>query len=330
MKKKTEELLSLFVLDLNGDLIANPLFLEIGQKKILDLNDAYLSNNSVHNYFIAKSIKHLKDNSDLKQEEILYNNFKREQFYNEELLKNSQSKIELYAKEKETLMQMKNTIQEHKSEHFSGKFYKYDKDCNNYEIVNFIVRKNDDSKENKQNQELVKKALEENIKIANGNFGTEYKLFEYRGLTISLEKTENNTLNFYLSTANGNFIEPENLVYKKKDNSFADFSEIVTLGGLMTRINNFCNSINEKITYIENTMTRLSSEVLELEKITGKNATQYPRYNYLLALREDEMAIMTEIEKMSKSKTYKSNFTPKSKAILESMKNKSMQKNFQR
>ena len=34
--------------------------------------------------------------------------------------------------------------------------------------------------------------------------------------------------------------------------------------------------------------------------------------------------IMTEIEKMSKEKLYKSNFIPKSKTILETMKHKSI------
>ena len=103
-----------------------------------------------------------------------------------------------------------------------------------------------------------------------------------------------------------------------------DFGEIVSLGGLVTRINNFYNGIDERICKIENQLHNLATEVSELEKITGKNAKQYSRYDYLLALREDETTIMTEIEKMSKEKLYKSNFIPKSKTILETMKHKSI------
>ena len=108
-----------------------------------------------------------------------------------------------------------------------------------------------------------------------------------------------------------------------------DFGEIVSLGGLITRINNFYNGIDERIHKIENQLRNLAAEVSELEKITGKNTKQYPRYDYLLALREDETTIMTEIEKMSKEKTYKSNYIPKSRAILESMKHKSINGNLE-
>ena len=248
----------------------------------------------------------------------------KEQYHNEESLNKSKSLIIAYNKEKETLNEMKNIINSHTSEHFSGKFYHYNADCSNYDKIDFIVRKNDDSKANKDNQTKIKRALAANIKISSENFGTEFKLFDYKGLTISLEKTRIDSLNFYITTPNGNFIEPENLIYKKKDNSFMDFGEIVSLGGLVTRINNFYNGIDERICKIENQLHNLATEVSELEKITGKNAKQYSRYDYLLALREDETTIMTEIEKMSKEKLYKSNFIPKSKTILETMKHKSI------
>lgn len=256
--------------------------------------------------------------SDLKQEEILYNSFKKEQFYNEELLKQSKSYIDLYTKEKKILEDIKDTINNHKSEHFSGKFYDYNLDSNEYKTIDFIIRKNDDSPTNKQNQERIKEFLKKGIEIAHGNFATEYKLFEYRGITISLEKTQIDTLNFYINTPKGDFIEHENLVFKNK-NSFIDFSNIITLGGLVTRINNFYNGIEERISTTDRKISKLCSEIIALEKITGENAKPYKRYDYLLALREDEKTIMLEIEKMSKSRSYKSNFIPKSQLILKSM-----------
>ena len=260
--------------------------------------------------------------SDLKQEEILYNNFKKEQYYNEELLKQSQSYIDSYTKERKILEEIKGIINSHKNEHFSGKFYDYDHKSNNYKMVDFIIRKNDDSPANKQNQAKIKELLKRNIDLADKNFATEYNLFEYRGITISLEKTQNDSINFYINTPKGDFIEPENLVFKKKDSGFLNFSNVITLGGLVTRINNFYNGIDERISTIDKEVSKLSSEIIELEKITGSNAKPYKRYDYLLALREDEKTIMLEIDKMSKERSYTSNFIPKSHSILKSMDNK--------
>lgn len=260
--------------------------------------------------------------SDLKQEEILYNNFKKEQYYNEELLKQSQSYIDLYTKERKILEEIKGIINSHKNEHFSGKFYDYDHKSNNYKMVDFIIRKNDDSPANKQNQAKIKELLKRNIDLADKNFATEYNLFEYRGITISLEKTQNDSINFYINTPKGDFIEPENLVFKKKDSGFLNFSNVITLGGLVTRINNFYNGIDERISTIDKEVSKLSFEIVELEKITGSNAKPYKRYDYLLALREDEKTIMLEIDKMSKERSYTSNFIPKSHSILKSMDNK--------
>lgn len=132
-----------------------------------------------------------------------------------------------------------------------------------------------------------------------------------------------NNLNLVLIyTPEGDFIEPENLVFKKKDSGFLNFSNVITLGGLVTRINNFYNGIDERISTIDKEVSKLSSEIIELEKITGSNAKPYKRYDYLLALREDEKTIMLEIDKMSKERSYTSNFTPKSHSILKSMDNK--------
>lgn len=55
-----------------------------------------------------------------------------------------------------------------------------------------------------------------NIETLSKDYQKEYKIFEYKGLLISGEKTSLNTLSFYISTLDGKtFVEPEKLVYKQ-------------------------------------------------------------------------------------------------------------------
>lgn len=99
----------------------------------------------------------------------------------------------------------------------------------------------------------------------------------------------------------------------------------------MIRINNFYNDIDKKLLIIDERISKSSSEISRLEKMVGKNAKTYDRYEYFLALEEDEKQIMAEIDKMSKERSYTSNFTPKSHSILKSMDNKlDKEKNLER
>ncbi|MDE5603398.1 MAG: hypothetical protein K2I71_05720, partial [Helicobacter sp.] len=49
------------------------------------------------------------------------------------------------------------------------------------------------------------------------------------------------------------------------------------------------------------------------------NTPTYERKDYLETLREDNRMVMSEIEKTSKQKDYKSSFVPKSTKILEDL-----------
>ncbi|ECZ7608807.1 helicase, partial [Campylobacter jejuni] len=253
-------------------------------------------------------------NSDLRQEEMLYSGYKRQIHNNEESLITNLSKIELLKKDIAKMEILNSIIKENNSEHFQGKYYINDDE------KDFIVFKNDTSDLNKSRQAELERNFEKIVKTIADDYQKEYKILEFKGLLISGERTDLNTLNFYVSTTDGKtIIEPENLIYKRDEKTFFKLESYVNFGGFVKRLNNFYNDL-EKFTQLnKNKIENLEKEIVELKSITGDNTPKYKRKDYLEALREDNRIIMDEIEKMSKQKNYKSDFVPKSAKILEDL-----------
>ncbi|ENK1731168.1 helicase, partial [Campylobacter jejuni] len=253
-------------------------------------------------------------NSDLRQEEMLYSGYKRQIHNNEESLITNLSKIELLKKDIAKMEILNSIIKENNSEHFQGKYYINDDE------KDFIVFKNDTSDLNKSRQAELERNFEKIVKTIADDYQKEYKVLEFKGLLISGERTDLNTLNFYVSTTDGKtIIEPENLIYKRDEKTFFKLESYVNFGGFVKRLNNFYNDL-EKFTQLnKNKIENLEKEIVELKSITGDNTPKYKRKDYLEALREDNRIIMDEIEKMSKQKNYKSDFVPKSAKILEDL-----------
>ncbi|ELM7168089.1 DEAD/DEAH box helicase family protein, partial [Campylobacter coli] len=263
-------------------------------------------------------------NSDLRQEEMLYSGYKRQIHNNEESLITNLSKIELLKKDIAKMEILNSIIKENNSEHFQGKYYINDDE------KDFIVFKNDTSDLNKSRQAELERNFEKIVKTIADDYQKEYKVLEFKGLLISGERTDLNTLNFYVSTTDGKtIIEPENLIYKRDEKTFFKLESYVNFGGFVKRLNNFYNDL-EKFTQLnKNKIENLEKEIVELKSITGDNTPKYKRKDYLEALREDNRIIMDEIEKMSKQKNYKSDFVPKSAKILEDLnKNNNIQKEY--
>ncbi len=253
-------------------------------------------------------------NSDLRQEEMLYSGYKRQIHNNEESLITNLSKIELLKKDIAKMEILNSIIKENNSEHFQGKYYINDDE------KDFIVFKNDTSDLNKSRQAELERNFEKIVKTIADDYQKEYKVLEFKGLLISGERTDLNTLNFYVSTTDGKtIIEPENLIYKRDEKTFFKLESYVNFGGFVKRLNNFYNDL-EKFTQLnKNKIENLEKEIVELKSITGDNTPKYKRKDYLEALREDNRIVMDEIEKMSKQKNYKSDFVPKSAKILEDL-----------
>ncbi|HED6063152.1 TPA: DEAD/DEAH box helicase family protein, partial [Campylobacter jejuni] len=263
-------------------------------------------------------------NSDLRQEEMLYSGYKRQIHNNEESLITNLSKIELLKKDIAKMEILNSIIKENNSEHFQGKYYINDDE------KDFIVFKNDTSDLNKSRQAELERNFEKIVKTIADDYQKEYKVLEFKGLLVSGERTDLNTLNFYVSTTDGKTImEPENLIYKRDEKTFFKLESYVNFGGFVKRLNNFYNDL-EKFTQLnKNKIENLEKEIVELKSITGDNTPKYKRKDYLEALREDNRIIMDEIEKMSKQKNYKSDFVPKSAKILEDLnKNNNIQKEY--
>lgn len=126
------------------------------------------------------------------------------------------------------------------------------------------------------------------------------KIFKYKGLLISGEKTSLNTLSFYISTLDGKFfIKLENLVYKQ-DNQLLSLVNKVSFRGFITKVNNFYNNLDKFISQQNAQIQKLELEITELKSIIGDNTPKHKRKDYLEALREDNGIVMEEIEKMSK------------------------------
>ncbi|MCR2064470.1 SNF2-related protein [Campylobacter helveticus] len=256
--------------------------------------------------------------SDLRQEEMLYSGYKRQIHNNEESLKVNLSKIEFLQKDIIKMETLNAIIKENNNEHFQGKYYINDDE--NISAKDFIVLKDDTSDLNKARQAELTKNFENTIQMIANNYQKEYKVLEYKGLIISGEKTDLNTLSFYVSTPDGQTImEPENMIYKRDDKTFFTLENYVNFGGFMKRLNNFYNDLEKFSQFNKSKIESLKKEIAELENITGGNTPIYKRKDYLEALREDNRIVIEEIEKMSKQKGYKSDFVPKSAKILEDL-----------
>lgn len=255
--------------------------------------------------------------NDLRQEEMLYSGYKKQIHNNEESLRINLSKIEFLQKDIVKMETLNTIIKENNNEHFQGKYYIHDE---NISTKDFIVFKNDTSELNKSRQAELERNFEKIIKTIADDYQKEYKVLEFKGLLISGERTDLNTLNFYVSTTDGKtIIEPENFIYKRNEKTFFKLENYVKFGGFIKRLNNFYNNLENFIQSNKTSIERLEKEVMELKSITGDNTPKYKRKDYLEALREDNRIVMDEIEKMGKQKDYKSDFLPKSTKILEEL-----------
>lgn len=257
-------------------------------------------------------------NSDLRQEEMLYSGYKRQIHNNEENLKMALSKIDYIKQNIEKYSIFSDALKENVIDNFSGKYFTYD---SNGEAIqkDFSILKDDDTPANKNRQKEVEQAFNASIKTIANDYQKEYKVLEYRGLIISGEKTDLNTMSFYVSTPDDKIvIEPQNMIFKR-DKNFFYLEDSISFGGFVKRLNNFYNNLDKHIQEDKDKIMKLEQDIAALTPITGENTPQYKRKDYLEALREDNRVVMEEIEKMSKSKDYKSNFTPKSTLILENL-----------
>ena len=74
------------------------------------------------------------------------------------------------------------------------------------------------------------------------------------------------------------------MVYKNKDKNLFDLENLVSFNGFITRLNNFYSELDGHIKENIEQISRLDKEIVELETVTGNNALEYKRKDYLEAL----------------------------------------------
>ncbi len=106
-----------------------------------------------------------------------------------------------------------------------------------------------------------------------------------------------------------------NLVYKTENRHMDNLKEMISLGGLMKRVNNYYSNIDKNITSTELNLQKTTKDLQDLSKITGENTPKYKKFDYLEALRKDNIEIISEIKKISTDKNYVSEWKPSSEFV---------------
>ena len=137
------------------------------------------------------------------------------------------------------------------------------------------------------------------------------------------------SFSFYLADSANRYIEPDNLTYKIDPSNILenDFRSAIKFNGLWARINNFASNIDKQIESQKEKLHKNTEVVAYLSEQIKNN--KYPNAEYLDALRKDNNEVIKEIQKMSQTKGYISEFKPKSfeiKAATEASKKAQVEK----
>ncbi|EJU9540106.1 hypothetical protein N5M60_000604 [Campylobacter fetus] len=187
--------------------------------------------------------------SDLRKEELLYNGYQREIFNNEESLKHLEKDLIYKEKELLNLEQIQKIIHSNPIENFSGHYYHHNIVTKEESKHSFNILKDDNSDENKAKQNEVKRVFEKTINSISHNYTKELNVSEYRGLQISGNMDDLNTMVFSISDPNNEnvFTQPLNLTYNKNPKEIFPIESLVSFTGFVSRLNNFCSDIDKNI-----------------------------------------------------------------------------------
>lgn len=252
--------------------------------------------------------------SDLKKEEMIYNNYKKEIFRNEEALENYSSKIPKLDTELKELNSLKEHLENHQVENFKGSFFTRDS-AGNIGEEKFDIPKESLSEVDKKNQLMLTDSFNLNLNSMM-RYKEDVQFLTYRDITIYGNRVDSQVAEFYLKNEKtGDIYEPNNLVYKTENRYMDNLKEMISLGGLMKRVNNYYNNIDKNITSTELNLQKTTKDLQDLSKITGENTPKYKKLDYLEALRKDNIEIISEIKKISTDKNYVSEWKPSSEFV---------------
>ncbi len=287
-------------------------------------------------------IEEVKLRAEIKNEEAKYKTFNKENYFNEENLKNNSSKLDYLKQELKDLETLQSSVMI--PIHTEIKLYDLkNEESKDYELIK--VKEVEPLKENaSMSEELTHKKLkEQNKQIAEQNkekldaikkqfasnlndlfFNEERdcKLLEYKGFVVNAYKTKYQ-VEFSLSPKDNPNIaySPSNMVYKNDTaNMFSsyNFCGEIKFDGFLKRLDNAITKLPEKIKELENSIETTQENIAKYTRLVEQKPP-YPRLEYLQALKWDHKTLIDDLAKMSKDRDYKPVFNPKSQEVLEKM-----------
>ncbi len=287
-------------------------------------------------------IEEVKLRAEIKNEEAKYKAFNKENYFNEENLKNNSSKLGYLKQELKDLETLQSSVMI--PTHTEIKLYDLkNEESKDYELIK--VKEVEPLKENaSMSEELTHKKLkEQNKQIAEQNkekldaikkqfasnlndlfFNEERdcKLLEYKGFVVNAYKTKYQ-VEFSLNPKDNPNIaySPSNMVYKNDTgNMFSsyNFCGEIKFDGFLKRLDNAITKLPEKIKELENSIKITQENIAKYTRLVEQKLP-YPRLEYLQTLKWDHKTLIDDLAKMSKDRDYKPVFNPKSKEVLEKM-----------
>ncbi len=287
-------------------------------------------------------IEEVKLRAEIKNEEAKYKAFNKENYFNEENLKNNSSQWDYLKQELKDLETLQSSIII--PTHTEIKLYDLkNEESKDYELIK--VKEVEPLKENaSMSEELTHKKLkEQNKQIAEQNkekldaikkqfasnlndlfFNEERdcKLLEYKGFVVNAYKTKYQ-VEFSLSPKDNPNVaySPSNMVYKNDTaNMFSsyNFCGEIKFDGFLKRLDNAITKLPEKIKELENSIETTQENIAKYTRLVEQKPP-YPRLEYLQALKWDHKTLIDDLAKMSKDRDYKPVFNPKSQEVLEKM-----------
>lgn len=287
-------------------------------------------------------IEEVKLRAEIKNEEAKYKAFNKENYFNEENLKNNSSKLDYLKQELKDLETLQSSVII--PTHTEIKLYDLkNEESKDYELIK--VKEVEPLKENaSMSEELTHKKLkEQNKQIAEQNkekldaikkqfasnlndlfFNEERdcKLLEYKGFVVNAYKTKYQ-VEFSLSPKDNPNIaySHSNMVYKNDTaNMFSsyNFCGEIKFDGFLKRLDNAITKLPEKIKELENSIETTQENIAKYTRLVEQKPS-YPRLEYLQALKWDHKTLIDDLAKMSKDRDYKPVFNPKSKEVLKKM-----------
>ncbi|WRG86560.1 DEAD/DEAH box helicase [Helicobacter pylori] len=287
-------------------------------------------------------IEEVKLRAEIKNEEAKYKAFNKENYFNEENLKNNASQLDYLKQELKDLETLQSSVII--PTHTEIKLYDLkNEESKDYELIK--VKEIEPLKENaSMSEELTHKKLkEQNKQIAEQNkekldaikkqfasnlndlfFNEERdcKLLEYKGFVVNAYKTKYQ-VEFSLSHKDNPNVaySPSNMVYKNDTSqlfSSYNFCAEIKFDGFLKRLDNAITKLPEKIKELENSIETTKENIAKYTRLVEQKLS-YPRLEYLQALKWDHKTLIDDLAKMSKDRDYKPVFNPKSKEVLKNL-----------